>query len=135
MPDNASATGEPSELTERVRFALESGDLDAIRDLLDPGARWGAPEGPNEFDCQNRDQVIAWWSGARAAGARAAVTEVTAGAGAVLVGLEVTGIPAADEAGGAVERWQVLTLRGDRVVDIRGFDDRPVAAARAGVPA
>jgi len=87
MPDSASATGEPSELTERVRFALESGDLDAIRDLLDPGARWGAPEGPNEFDCQNRDQVIAWWSGARAAGARAAVTEVTAGAGAVLVGL------------------------------------------------
>jgi hypothetical protein len=60
---------------------------------------------------------------------------VTAGAGALLVGLEVTGIPAAGEAGGAVERWQVLTLRGDRVVDIRGFDDRPVAAARAGVPA
>src|SRR6516164_2961178 len=135
MPDNASVTGEPAELTDRVRFALESGDLDAIRDLLNPGARWGAPEGPNEFDCQDRDQVIAWWSGARAAGARAAVTEVTAGAGALLVGLEVTGIPAADEAGGAVERWQVLTLRGDRVVDIRGFDDRPVAAARAGVPA
>ena len=42
MPDNASVTGEPGELTERVRFALESGDLDAIRDLLDPGARWGA---------------------------------------------------------------------------------------------
>ena len=135
MPDNASATGEPAGLTERVRFALESGDLDAIRDLLDPGARWGAPEGPNEFDCQNRDQVIAWWSGARAAGARAAVTEVTGGAGALLVGLEVTGIPAADEAGGAAERWQVLTLRGDRVVDIRGFDDRAAAAARAGVPA
>src|SRR6516162_1939624 len=94
-----------------------------------------SPEGPSEFDCQNRDQVIAWWSGARAAGARAAVTEVTGGAAALLVGLEVTGIPAADEAGGAVERWQVLTLRGGRVADIRGFDDRAVAAARAGVPA
>jgi len=34
-----------------------------------------------------------------------------------------------------VERWQVLTLRGGRVADIRGFDDRAVAAARAGVPA
>ena len=135
MPDDASATGVPAGLTERVRFALETGDLDVIRDLLDPGARWGAPEGPNDYDCQNRDQVIAWWSGARAAGARAAVTEVTAGAGALLVGLEVTGIPAADEAGGAVERWQVLTLRGGRVADIRGFDDRAVAAARAGVPA
>jgi hypothetical protein len=38
-------------------------------------------------------------------------------------------------AGGAVERWQVLTLRGDRIADIRGFDDRAAAASRAGVPA
>ena len=81
MPDDASATQEPAALTERVRFALESGDLDAIGDLLDPGTRWGAPEGPNDADCHNRDQVIAWWASARAAGARAVVTEVTAGAG------------------------------------------------------
>jgi hypothetical protein len=135
MRDNASATGAPAGLTERVRLALESGDLDAIRDLLDPAARWGAPEGPGEADCQNRDQVVAWWAGARAAGARAVVTEVTAGAGTLLVGLEVTGTPAALEAGRAAQRWQVLTLRGDRIIDIRGFEDRAAAAARAGAPA
>jgi len=135
MPDNTSATGEPTRLTERVTLALESGDLDAIRDLLDPGARWGAPEGPHEADCQNRDQVVAWWASARAAGTRAVVTEVTAGAGTLLVGLEVIGTPAAREAGGVAERWQVLTLRGDRIADIRGFEDRAAAAARAGVPA
>ena len=135
MPEDASATGEPTELAERVRLALESGDLDAIRDLLDPSARWGAPEGPHEADCQNRNQVVAWWASARAAGTRAVVTEVTTGAGTFLVGLEVTGTPAAREAGGAVERWQVLTLRGDRIVDIRGYDDRAAAAAHAGVPA
>ena len=135
MPEDASAMGESAALTERVRLALESGDLDAIRDLLDPNARWGAPEGPREADCQNRDQVVAWWASARAAGARAVVTEVTTGAGTLLVGLEVTGTPAAREAGGAAERWQVLTLRGDRIVDIRGFDDRATAVARAGVPA
>jgi hypothetical protein len=133
MPD-ASATQEPAALTERVRFALESGDLDAIRDLLDPGARWGAPEGPNDADCHNREQVIAWWASARAAGARAVVTEVTAGAGTLLVGLQVTGTPAAREAGGVAERWQVLTVRDDRIADIRGFDDRKAAAARARVP-
>ena len=66
--------------------------------------------------------------GARAAGARAVVTEVTAGAGTLLVGLEGTGAPAAREVGGAAERWQVLTLRGGRIVDIRGFDDRAAAA-------
>jgi SnoaL-like domain len=135
MPENASATGGPAGLAERVRLALESGDLDAIRGLLDPGARWGAPDGPHEADCQNRDQVVAWWAGARAAGARAVVTEVIAGAGTLLVGLQVTGTQAADEAGGAVQRWQVLTVRGGRIVDIRGFDGRAAAAARAGVPA
>ena len=129
MPDNASASQELAALTERVRLALESGDPDAIRNLLDPGARWGAPEGPSDADCRNRDQVIAWWASARAAGARAVVTEVTAGAGTLLVGLEVTGTPAARETGGAAERWQVLTVRGDRIADIRGFDDRKAAAA------
>ena len=135
MPADASAAQEPAALIQPIRSALECGDLDVIRDLLDPGARWGAPEGPSDDDCHNRDQVIAWWAAARAAGARAVVTEVTGGAGTLLVGLEVTGTTDADEVGGAVERWQVLTVRGDRVADIRGFGDRKTAAARAGVPA
>lgn len=135
MPGDASAAGKPAGLIGRVRSALESGDLDAIAELLDPRARWGAPDGPDDADCHNRDQVIAWWARARAAGARAVVTEVTAGAGALLVGLEVTGTLAAREAGGTARRWQVLTVRGDRIADIRGFDDRTAAAARVGVSA
>ena len=91
--------------------------------------------GPNDADCRNRDQVIAWWASPRAAGARAVVTEVTAGPGALLVGLEVTGTPAAREEGGTVRRWQVLTVSGGRIADIRGFGERTEAAARAGVPA
>jgi SnoaL-like domain len=148
MPDDASAAEEPPALAGRVRSALESGDLDAVRDLLDSGARWGAPEGPGDADCRNRDQVIAWlamtalgavittwWASARAVGARAVVTEVTAGPGTLLVGLEVTGTPAAREEGGTARRWQVLTVSGGRIADIRGFGDRTEAAARAGVPA
>jgi len=46
VPDDASAATESAALAGRVRSALESGDLDGIRDLLDPDARWGAPEGP-----------------------------------------------------------------------------------------
>jgi len=46
-----------------------------------------------------RDQVIAWWASARAAGARALITEVTAGAGTLLVRLEATGTPPACDAG------------------------------------
>jgi hypothetical protein len=135
MQGDAVDTGDPAALAGRVRSALESGDLDAIKDLLDPGARWGAPEGPGDFDCRDRDQVITWWDRARAAGARAAVTEVSAGSGTLLVGLEVTGTPGAQEAGGTARRWQVLTVRGGRIADIRGFDNRAAAAARAGLPA
>ena len=135
MPDDASAAEESAVLAGRVRSALESGDLDAIRDLLDHSARWGAPEGPGAGDCRNRNQVIAWWASARAAGARAVITEVTVGPGTLLVGLDVSGTPAAREAGGTAQRWQVLTVKGDRILDIRGFGDRTEAAARAGVPA
>jgi len=135
MPGDARAAAGSAALAGRVRSAFESGDLDAIRDLLDPDARWGAPQGPGDADCRNRDEVIAWWAGARVAGARAVVTEVTAGAGTLLVGLDVTGRPAACEAGGAAGRWQVLTVKGDRIADIRGFGNRAAAAARAGVPA
>jgi ketosteroid isomerase-like protein len=133
MPDQASAAQGPAALAGRVRSALESGDLDAIRDLLDPDARWGAPEGPGEADCRNRDQVVAWWASALAAGVRAVVTEVTTGPQTLLVGFAVSGTPDAREAGGTTGRWQALTVKDGRIADIRGFDNRAEAAARAGV--
>jgi ketosteroid isomerase-like protein len=68
-----------------------------------------------------------------AAGARARVTEVVEGNDRLLVGLRVTGTAGAAEHGGTADRWQVLTVRDGRVVDIRGFEDRSSAAARAGV--
>jgi ketosteroid isomerase-like protein len=135
MPANTGPASRPPGLAVRVRSALESGDLSEIRDLLDPDARWGAPAGPGTADCRNRDQIVAWWAAARAAGARAAVTEMTAGTGALLVGLAVTGTPAAREAGGTAERWQVLTVRDGRISDIQGYPSRPEAAQRAGLPA
>jgi hypothetical protein len=135
MPDYASDAEVLTALTGRVRSALDSGDLDAIRDLLGHDARWGAPEDAGDAGCRNRAEVIAWWASARVAGVRAVVTEVTAGPGTLLVGLDITGTPAASEAGGTTQRWQVLTVTGDRITDIRGFGDRMQAAARAGVPA
>ena len=51
----------------------------------------------------------------------------------ILVGLRVTGSAAAADGGGDLQRWQVLTVAKDRVVDIRAFDDREPAAARTGI--
>jgi ketosteroid isomerase-like protein len=115
----------------RIKVALESADLAAIKDLLDPDVRWGAPDDPAP-GCQNRRQVMAWYQRGRQAGVRARVTEFVAHGDKILVGLNVVGSPAAEAQGGEAERWQVLTVQGERIVDIRGFDDRGEAAARAG---
>ncbi|MHB1533217.1 MAG: nuclear transport factor 2 family protein [Acidimicrobiales bacterium] len=118
------------EFADRVRVALEAADLTAFRDLLDPDARWGPPDDPLS-GCHNRDQVLAWYTRARDEGMRARVTEVVvAGGDKLLIGLKVTGTPAAAEQGGEADRWQVMTLGRSGMVDIRGFDDRDAALTR-----
>jgi ketosteroid isomerase-like protein len=130
----AEAQSTADELAGRVRTALESADLTAIRDLLDPNVRWGAPDDPAP-SCQNRDQVLAWYQRGREAGVRAQVTDMVVEDNKILVGLTVIGTGGAlsGEQGGPADRWQVLTVRGGRVVDIRGFDDREEARSRAGI--
>jgi hypothetical protein len=130
MPDGQ---GHSEGIGERVRAALDSADLDAIAELLDPAVRWGAPD-DHAFDCRNRSEVLAWYQRGRDAGTRARVTEVIVRGDRILVGLRVFGNAAAKQPGGEMQRWQVMTLAGERVIDIRGFDDRELAAARAGVP-
>jgi ketosteroid isomerase-like protein len=114
------------ELAAQIRVALEHADLDGYRELLDPAVTWGAPDDPRPA-CQNRDQVLAWYRRGRARGVRAKVTETEVGVDCILVGLEV-----GDEAGddSPVQRWQVLTVRNGKIVDIRGFEDRQTALAR-----
>src|SRR5436305_872333 len=116
-------------IAERVRDALDGEDVSAMTELLDPAVRWGAPD-DMDVGCQNRKQVIEWYRRGREAGARARVTEVVATEDKILVGLKVTGTPAAEGSGGEAERWQVLTVARGRIVDIRAFDDRAPAAAR-----
>jgi hypothetical protein len=120
-------------IAERVRAALESPDLAAMGDLLDLNVRWGAPDDPDP-SCQNRGEVLAWYQRGRDAGVRARVTEVSVHGDSILVGLKVAGSPAGEQPGNDLDRWQVLTVSAGRVVDIRGFDDRNEAAARAGIP-
>ena len=124
--------GEASEVAERITAALQSADLEAFTDLLDPDVYWGAPD-DDAPSCQNRKQVLDWYQRGRDHGVRADVTEVVPADNRLLVGLRVRGNPAAAAAGGALERWQVMTIRGGRVVDIRAFDDRAEAALRAGI--
>jgi ketosteroid isomerase-like protein len=121
-------------LAQQVRGALSSADLSSCRDLLDPNVHWGGPDDPTA-SCQNRDQVLAWYRRGRDAGVRATVSEVAVAGDQIVVGLTVVGNQAGDDDTGVRERWQVLTVRDGRVIDIVGFDDRVEAATRAGLPA
>jgi hypothetical protein len=57
----------------------------------------------------------------------ATVNEVVVGTNCVLVGLTVSGTPAADESGGTAPRWQVFAVKEGHIADICGFDDRDQA--------
>ena len=121
-----------ADLASKVETVLSSADLSAFSELLDPAVTWGPP-GDEVSGCHNRAEVIAWYQRARSEGMAGDVTEVVLGEDALLVGLRVTGTQEARDAGGVAERWQVLRVRGGRVVDIRGYPDRDEAAIQAGV--
>lgn len=113
-----------------MRTALESTDLDAFADLLDPRVTWGAPGDPSP-PCENRSQVLDWYRQGRAEGRRAHVLDVTSLNDKILIAMTVTD---RDHPTGAEhERWQVLTVASGRVIDIRGYDDPTEAAAAAGI--
>lgn len=68
-----SAPNDMDAVAGRVRAALQEADLSTLADLLDPDVHWGAPDDPAP-ECQNREQVLAWYRQARDAGLRADVT-------------------------------------------------------------
>jgi hypothetical protein len=119
-------------MAQQVRLALDAADVSAFSALLDPDVHWGAPDAVRP-SCMNRDQVLAWYQRGRDSGTRASVSEVEVFGDRLLVSLVVRGNEAAVERGGAALRWQVLTVRSGRVIDIVGYDDRTDAVARANV--
>jgi hypothetical protein len=110
-------------VARRVRAALGAEDPAAFADLLDPAVRWGAP-GARNPTCTSRDQVVAWYRRGVASGVRGEIAGVEIVGDRLLVHMTVRNSNAADERGGAALRWQVLTVRAGRIVDIAGFDDR-----------
>jgi RimJ/RimL family protein N-acetyltransferase/ketosteroid isomerase-like protein len=119
------------QLAAQVRSALEAADLDAYADLLDRGARWGAPGDPVP-PCRSRAQVLEWYRRGRDAGTRARVTETVVAGDKILVGLKVLR-SAAPDADAESDRWQVLTVRDGQITDLTGFADRDEAAVWAGI--
>jgi len=100
-----------------------AGDTSAFADLLDPNVTWGAP-GARNPTCKNRNQVLNWYQRAQESGVQGSVFDVEVIGDRLLVSLTVRGTEGARERGGTAQRFQVLTVRGGRIVDIVGFDDK-----------
>jgi hypothetical protein len=116
------------EIAGLVRNALVAEDLSAFAELLDPAVTWGAP-GARNPSCKNRNQVLAWYQRGRDAGVRGSVYDVEVIGDRLLVSMNVRGTESARERGGAALRFQVLTVRSGKVVDIAGFDGKTEAIA------
>ena len=119
------------ELARQVRKALAAEDLSAFTGLLDADVTWGAPGARNPA-CKNRNQVLAWYQRGREAGVRGSVFNVEVLGDRLLVSMSVQGTDDAQARGGAALRYQVLTVREGRIVEIVGFDDKAEALTHAG---
>ena len=129
----ADTSSDLDSMIARIRSAFESADLSALAQLLDEHARWGAPE-ESVPACQSRGQVLEWYRRAREQGARAEINEASAVDGCIVLGLNVTDTEGAIEKGAMSNRWQVLSVRQSRIVEIRGYEDRESALAYAANP-
>lgn len=114
------------EMASLVKQALMAEDLSAFSELLDPNVTWGAP-GARNPTCKNRNQVLAWYQRGRTAGVRGSVYEIEVLGDRLLVSMTIQGTENAQERGGTALRFQVLTIRSGKVVDIVGFDEKAEA--------
>jgi ketosteroid isomerase-like protein len=118
------------QMAEQVRKALVAEDLSAFSEFLDPDVTWGAP-GASNPSCKNRNQVLSWYQRGQEAGVRGRVFDVEVEGARLLVTMSVRGTDDAQERGGTALRFQVLTVRDSRIVEIVGFDDKADALAYA----
>lgn len=113
-------------IAERLRLAYEARELNLLGEVLADDVRWGDGDEDADDTCHTRTDVLNTYDALVASGIEAQVTEVTVRDERVIVGLEVI----APE-GERRPLFQAFTVRGGKVVDIRGYPTR--AEALAGV--
>lgn len=129
--DHPHTPHDATKFADKLRAALESGELDAFGALLADDVRWGGSEETAET-CHTRADVIGRLTKMRAAGMETSVLEVTATDDAALVGFNVSE-PTSEGTRRQRTVFQVMTLRDGRIADIRGFPSRTDAAEHAGL--
>jgi ankyrin repeat protein len=119
----AAGSGVMADIARHLEAAYHGLDLDLLASLLHPEVHWTGV-------CSNSAQVIDWYRGILADGTVATVQSTEVDRDAVVLGLAL-----ARQAEGArpapLQRlYQVFTVEGAQIVDIRAYPDRRSALAR-----
>jgi ankyrin repeat protein len=118
----SSGTGVLAEVARHLETAYRDSDLELLASLLHPDVRWAG--------CHNKTQVLDWYRGFEAEGTVAAVNSVEVDRDAVVLGLSLSRRAVGAHPAPPRELFQVFTVDGGEIVDIRAYPDRAGALVR-----
>jgi ankyrin repeat protein len=122
-PSLSVGTGVVADIARHLEAAYADRDLELLASLLHPEVRWTG-------DCTSRDQVLDWYRALIADGTVAAVESVEVHGDAVLLGVRVSRPAEGARPAPAQHLYQLFTVAGTEIVEIRGHPDRASALAR-----
>jgi ketosteroid isomerase-like protein len=117
------------ELARRGYEAMSRGDIEALRDLLDPEVKWHGGDADANGACHNRDEALAFMREARRRRPLAELVELVDAGEKVVVIVR----PRSGSAGEAELSANVTTFRDGKVVEMVHYPDPADALAAAGV--
>jgi ankyrin repeat protein len=119
----AIGTGVMADIARHVEAACRDLDVDLFASLLHPHVRWAT--------CGNREEVLDWYRQVIADVTAATVHSVEVDGDSVILGVTMTWAAEGMPSGPPERVYQVFTVAGGEIVQIRGYPDRSSAVARA----
>lgn len=114
--------GAMADLARHLEAAFRDSDLELLGSLLHPEVTWSG--------CHNKAQVLDWYRGFRAEGTIATVNSVEVDRDAVVLGVSVSRRADGARPAPPQQLYQVFTIDGTEVIDIRFYPDRASAVSR-----
>jgi ankyrin repeat protein len=115
-------TGPLAEVARHLEAAYRDSDLELLGSLLHPDVRWSG--------CTDKAQVLDWYRGFQAEGTIADVNSAEVDRDAVVLGLSVSRRADGARPAPPQQLYQVFTIDGPEIVDIRFYPDRASALDR-----
>lgn len=118
-----------AELARSGYEAVMRGDLDAVRDFLDPEVKWHGGDSSASEACHNREQALEVIRGARSRGAIGELVDVIGAGEKVVVIIR----PPGGDGEEAAPVANLTTFRDGRAVEMVHYPDPKDALAAAGL--